>query len=140
MTNALRVLQVHNKYRPGWGGEDTVAALEADLLRRNGHEVERLSAWTGELEGANALKMIGAGFGTVWSSRGYSATKGAISRFSPDILHVHNTFPLFSPSVFWAANNAGVRLAGRSVALPQFKSLTTAHGAKRPFIKTRCLS
>jgi len=108
MTNALRVLQVHNKYRPGWGGEDTVAALEADLLRQNGHEVERLSAWTGELEGANALKMIGAGFGAVWSSRGYSATKQAISRFSPDILHVHNTFPLLSPSIFWAASNADV--------------------------------
>jgi glycosyltransferase involved in cell wall biosynthesis len=108
VTNPLRVLQVHNQYRPGWGGEDTVADLEADLLRRNGHEVERLSAWTSELEGASAFRLIGAGFGAVWSSRGYSAAKAAISRFSPDILHAHNTFPLLSPSVFWAANQAGV--------------------------------
>ena len=108
MTNPLRVLQIHNKYRPGWGGEDTVAALEADLLRQNGHEVERLTAWTGELEGASALDLIGAGFGAVWSSRGYSTTREAISRFSPDILHVHNTFPLLSPSIFWAAASAGV--------------------------------
>jgi len=108
MDRLLRILQVHNKYRPGWGGEDTVADLEADLLRRNGHEVERLSVWTGELEGANALKLIAAGFGTVWSFRGYALTRKAIASFSPDVLHVHNTFPLLSPSVYWAAHRAGV--------------------------------
>jgi len=104
----VRVLQVHNKYRPGWGGEDTVADLEADLLRRNGHEVERLSAWTGELEGANILRLIAAGFGSVWSLSGYTKMKSAITRFSPNIVHVHNEFPLLSPSIFWASDRAGV--------------------------------
>ena len=104
----MRVLQVHNKYRPGWGGEDTVADLEADLLCRNGHEVKRLSAWTGELEGAGWLRLLAAGLGTVWSLHGYSAMKKAIVAFSPDLVHVHNEFPLLSPSVFWACNRAGV--------------------------------
>jgi glycosyltransferase involved in cell wall biosynthesis len=104
----MRVLQVHNKYRPGWGGEDTVADLEADLLRRNGHEVERLSAWTGELEGASALRLVAAGFGTVWSLRGYSDARKSIEAYKPDVIHVHNTFPLLSPSIFWAANKSGV--------------------------------
>lgn len=104
----MRILQIHNKYRPGWGGEDTVADLEADLLLANGHEVERLSVWTGELEGASLLKIIGAGFGTVWSFRGYRLARKAIESFQPDIVHVHNFFPLLSPSVYWAANAAGV--------------------------------
>ena len=104
----MRILQVHNRYRPNWGGEDTVVNLEGDLLRRNGHEVDRLSVWTGELEGANPLKLVAAGFGTVWSFRGYSLMKKAIAAFDPDILHVHNTFPLLSPSVYWAAEKAGV--------------------------------
>lgn len=104
----MRILQVHNRYRPGWGGEDTVVNLEADLLRRNGHDVDRLSVWTGELEGANPLKLVAAGFGTVWSFRGYALMKSAIATFNPDILHVHNTFPLLSPSVYWAAEKAGV--------------------------------
>jgi glycosyltransferase involved in cell wall biosynthesis len=104
----MRILQIHNKYRPGWGGEDTVANLEADLLRRNGHEVERLFAWTGELEGAGPLKIMAAGLGTVWSFRGYGLVADAIRRFSPDIIHVHNFFPLFSPSIYWAANRAGI--------------------------------
>src|SRR5439155_2162083 len=90
------------------GGEDTVADLVAHLLHRNGHDVERLSVWTGELEGANPLKLITAGFGTVWSFRGYALTRKAIANLSPDVLHVHNTFPLLSPSVYWAAHKASV--------------------------------
>jgi len=104
----LRVLQVHNKYRPGWGGEDTVADLEADLLRRNGHQVQCLSAWTGELDGAGPLRLLAAGIGAVWSRRGYAAMQRAIAGFLPDIVHVHNEFPLFSPSIFWACGRAGV--------------------------------
>ena len=104
----MRVLQVHNKYRPGWGGEDTVANLEADLLRRHGHEVERLSAWTGELDGAGPLRIFAAGLGAVWSLRGYIGVKQAIADVSPDLLHVHNDFPLLSPSIFWACHRAGV--------------------------------
>ena len=104
----MRILQIHNKYRPGWGGEDTVVELEANLLRRHGHQVDRLSVWTGELNGASAAKLLAAGLGTTWSFRGYSAVKKEIRLHSPDILHVHNTFPLLSPSVFWAAASESV--------------------------------
>jgi glycosyltransferase involved in cell wall biosynthesis len=108
MTNPLRVLQVHNKYRPGWGGEDTVVRLEADLLAKNGHSVERLSVWTRELDGASLFRIVGAGFGTVWSVRGYRLMRDAVARFSPDIVHVHNVFPLLSPSIYWAAARGGI--------------------------------
>lgn len=104
----MRVLQVHNKYRPGWGGEDTVADLEAGLLRRHGHEVEHLSAWTGELNGAGPLRLFAAGLGAVWSLRGYVGVKRAIAVLAPDLVHVHNDFPLLSPSIFWACHRAGV--------------------------------
>jgi glycosyltransferase involved in cell wall biosynthesis len=107
MTAALRVLQVYNEYRRH-GGEDTVVDLEAALLRRNGHAVECLRVSTRELERASKLRLLTAGFGTAWSLRGYAAMREAIAGFSPDIVHVHNTFPLLSPSVFWAAHRAGV--------------------------------
>lgn len=82
--------------------------LEADLLRRHGHEVERLSAWTGELEGVGALRLFAAGLGAVWSLRGYVGMKRAIAAVAPDLVHVHNDFPLLSPSIFWACHRAGV--------------------------------
>lgn len=103
----MRILQVYNQYRT-WGGEDTVALLEAELLREHSHEVDRLLVSTKELDGASFVKLAAAGLGTVWSFRGYSAMKKAISSFSPDIIHVHNTFPLLSPSVYWAASRMGV--------------------------------
>src|SRR5712664_1201859 len=107
MNSTMRILQVYNEYRT-YGGEDTVVQLEAELLREHGHQVELLGVSTKELEGAGIARMTAAGMGTVWSLRGYSMMKVAISRFSPDIVHVHNTFPLLSPSVFWAAESAGV--------------------------------
>jgi glycosyltransferase involved in cell wall biosynthesis len=107
MNNTLRVLQVYNEYR-SHGGEDTVVHLEAELLRQHGHQVELLRVSTKELDGAGFLRLAAAGFGTAWSFRGYSMMKKAIARFSPEVVHVHNTFPLLSPSVFWAADRAGV--------------------------------
>jgi glycosyltransferase involved in cell wall biosynthesis len=107
MNNALRILQVYNEYRTH-GGEDTVVRLEAELLRQHGHQVELLRVSTKELDGVGVQRLVVAGMGTVWSFRGYSMAKKAIARFSPDLIHVHNTFPLLSPSVFWAADRAGV--------------------------------
>src|SRR5215472_15413493 len=103
----MRVLQVFNRYRRP-GGEETVVELEAELLRRNRHEVECLYASTSTLDDASSLHLCAAGLGTVWSVRGYSAMWRALQRFSPEIVHVHNTFPLLSPSIYWAANRANV--------------------------------
>lgn len=101
--NSVRILQVHNEYFSGRGGEDTVVDLEADLLRRHGHQVDRLTVSTAQLKDAGFLRLAAAAGGTVWSFSGYHAMKQAIARFAPDVIHAHNTFPLLSPSIFWAA-------------------------------------
>ena len=36
------------------------------------------------------------------------AQSDAIARFRPDVVHVHNFFPLFSPAVYYACRTAGV--------------------------------
>ena len=81
----------------------TPVDLEADLLCRHGHEVDRLSVSTAQLKGAGFLRLAAAAAGTVWSFSGSRAMKQAIARFAPDLIHTHNTFPLLSPSIFWAA-------------------------------------
>jgi glycosyltransferase involved in cell wall biosynthesis len=106
--NSLRILQVHNRYRPGWGGEDTVADAEFAMLTQHGHEVERLLVSTAELDGAGLVQLTGAALGTVWSFRGYREMRNAIRKCQPQIIHVHNTFPLLSPSIYWAAGRARV--------------------------------
>jgi glycosyltransferase involved in cell wall biosynthesis len=101
-----RILQVHNRYSPGWGGEETVADLEAALLRQHGHEVERLLVSTAQLKTSSVFRQMAAVPAMLWSWAGYKAVKEAVAEFSPDIVHVHNTFPLLSSSVFWAAHDS----------------------------------
>src|SRR5438270_4641614 len=98
----MRVLQVHNKYLRG-GGEDTVADLEAGMLRDRGNDVERLLVSNEELNGASAARLAWTAASLTWSAYGYSVLRQRIAQFRPDIVHVHNTFPLLSASVFWAA-------------------------------------
>jgi glycosyltransferase involved in cell wall biosynthesis len=108
ITETLRVLQVHNRYSPGWGGEDAVVDLEARLLKKRGHTVEQFQVSNASLAHASTLRQMLAVPTFLWSRSNYTRLKKAISRFGPDVVHVHNTFPLLSPSVFWAAHREGI--------------------------------
>jgi glycosyltransferase involved in cell wall biosynthesis len=98
--NALpRILVVHNRYR--WpGGEDIVAEAEVALLRAHGHEVETYSRNNDVI---GAMPRMAVAQETLWSSRTTDDLSDRIVSFRPDVVHVHNTFPLVSPSLFWAA-------------------------------------
>lgn len=104
----IRVLQVHNRYAPGWGGEDTVVEQEARLLKERGHSVEQFQVSSASLKKESAFRQILSVPEMLWSCASYKKIREVIRRFAPDVVHVHNTFPLLSPSVFWAARRAGV--------------------------------
>ena len=98
----MRVLVAHNAYQQR-GGEDSVAQAEVDLLRSRGHEVLLYSRHNDEIagQGKAALAMQ-----TVWSRRTSHDVDRLVREFDPDVIHVHNTFPLISPSLYWAADRA----------------------------------
>ncbi|MGA1856144.1 glycosyltransferase [Azospirillum sp. 11R-A] len=100
----MRVLIVHERYRQR-GGEDVVVEGETELLARYGVETDLLTADNAAIDGGGSL---GLAVGALWSRSGYSSTRAAIARFRPDIVHVHNSFPLLSASVFDAARSMGV--------------------------------
>lgn len=104
MTMALRVLIVHNAYQQH-GGEDAVVAAETELLQSRGHEVIRYGRDNREIETLSRPRLA---IDTVWSARTTRDVAAQIAGFRPDVVHVHNTFPLISPSVYWAAWQAGV--------------------------------
>ena len=100
----MRVLLVHNFYqRPG--GEDEVFYAESKLLQSHGHEVRRLTVHNSSLEGKVGLRLAVT---TVWSSSAYRRMRSILKEFSPDVVHVHNTFPLISPAVYYASQEEGV--------------------------------
>ena len=99
-----RVLLVHNAYRQP-GGEDSVVADEAALLARKGHEVLEMRRDNHETDGIGRLRLAAQ---TLWSSRTHADTLALLRRHRPAIVHVHNTLPLVSPSLYWACAEAGV--------------------------------
>ncbi len=99
-----RVLVVHNAYRHR-GGEDTVVEAEAALLRARGHAVEVWSRSNDEVADMGALALARD---TLWSARTMQGLAERVRGFRPDVIHAHNTVPLVSPSLYWAAATAGV--------------------------------
>lgn len=95
----MRILIVHNRYRQR-GGEDVVAESEAALLRARGHQVE---TYFRDNEGIRKLGSTELVRQTLWSTRTTKDFQHVAADFHPNIVHVHNTFPLVSPSLFWAA-------------------------------------
>ena len=100
----MKVLSVHNSYQLP-GGEDLVFAQEADLLRARGHEVVLYKASNDQVKGMNALVLLGK---TIWNREIYDELGALMQRERPDIMHVHNTFPVISPAAYYAANAEGV--------------------------------
>jgi glycosyltransferase involved in cell wall biosynthesis len=96
----MRILLVHNYYQQP-GGEDQVFAAESDLLESHGHEVYRFTVHNDQVKDVGAARLA---LETVWNQALYRSIRERIRKFRPNVLHVHNTLPLISPSVFHAAH------------------------------------
>ncbi len=101
----MRVLQAHNLYRQ-YGGEDAVLANEQALLANNGHETRLFSVSNEAVAGAWA--MASAAWSAPYSRRSREAMAREIAEFAPDLVHVHNFFPLLTPAIYDACRAAGV--------------------------------
>lgn len=97
-----KVLIVHNYYKIP-GGEDTVVENEKKMLEDNEHEVILYSRNNSELEGMGILKKLLMPFSTIFNIKTYIDIKRIIKEKSIDIVHVHNTLNLISPSVYYAS-------------------------------------
>ena len=100
----MKILSVHNSYQNP-GGEDQVFAQETDLLRSHGHQVLLYRASNDQVNGKNRLVLLGD---TIWNKQIHAELRALMHRGTPDIVHVHNTFPLISPAVYYAANEEGI--------------------------------
>ena len=97
---AMKILVAHNAYQHR-GGEDAVVEAEVDLLRRYGHDVK---VYRQHNDSLNRMSRAKAAVSTIWSHDSASDVEELCSRFHPDVIHVHNTFPLISPSLYWMAD------------------------------------
>lgn len=101
----MRVLLVHNFYRIR-AGEESVVGEELACLKQNGVEVELFSATNDDVVGVS--RKISTALGVVYNPHSRRALSRKLAEFSPDVVHVHNFFPLLSPSILDACRDAGV--------------------------------
>jgi glycosyltransferase involved in cell wall biosynthesis len=100
----MKILVAHNIYQQQ-GGEDVVVKAETALLAAHGHEVFSLERNNSEITGMDRLNLAAQ---TLWSRESAASCAKMLAQHRPDVLHVHNSFPLLSGSIHWAAAKAGV--------------------------------
>jgi glycosyltransferase involved in cell wall biosynthesis len=101
----MRILLVHNFYKIP-GGEDSIVREELSMLRKNGVDVELYSVTNDDIKGT--LATIAAALQVVYSPRARRALSKKLAKFLPDVVHIHNFFPLLSPSILDACRDADV--------------------------------
>jgi len=119
----LRILLVHNHYGSAApSGENRVFEAEQALLRARGHEVLAFTRHSDEIRGQGALGMLKGALATPWNPFAMVALRRVVEAFRPDVVHVHNTFPLLSPAVFYGMGQR----AGRVLTLHNYRLFCSA--------------
>lgn len=102
----MKILIVHNKYQTtNIGGEDIVYKNELELLQK---ELGKESVFFYEVSNdfIDKFKLL---FGIWFSFSHYKNIKKMVLENQIGIVHVHNFFPLLTPSVFKVAKNTNVK-------------------------------
>jgi glycosyltransferase involved in cell wall biosynthesis len=100
---------VHNRYRSAApSGENRVVDRERAALVALGHDVVRFERDSDEIEGWSLARKAALPGRVVWSRQVYRQLRAALAQSRPDVVHVHNTFPLLSPAVLYACRDAAV--------------------------------
>ncbi|MCA9909475.1 MAG: glycosyltransferase, partial [Anaerolineae bacterium] len=102
-----RVLLVHNNYQLA-GGESQAVREEHALFEKNGHPVFLYTRDNDEVNTFNGLQKVTFFLSSLFSWRTYREVRALVREFKPDVAHVHNVFPLITPSVYWALKHEGV--------------------------------
>ena len=105
-TYRVRVLQLYNVYQSGGGGETRVVELIEQVLKLDGHDVKTLVRDSTSIQGL--VGKISAAVTAPYSLTAKRCIREELLAWHPDIVHVHNLYPLLSPSVLEACNEVGV--------------------------------
>ncbi len=100
----MNILLCHNYYACR-GGEDQVFEAEASLLRSQGHKVFEYTRHNNDIARMSRSDVARR---TLWNGTTYRELRDLIERHRPAVMHCTNTFPLISPSAYYAAHDAGV--------------------------------
>jgi len=105
----MKILIVHNRYRPtAPSGEDVVVDQESAALLSRGHEVVLFQRRSEDIASWSLLKRATLPGRVLWSNESRRDITELLIKFAPDVVHLHNIFPLITPSVLYACRDASI--------------------------------
>jgi glycosyltransferase involved in cell wall biosynthesis len=105
----MKIALVHNRYRSAApSGENRVVDTESGALVTAGHEVVRFERSSDEIERWPLAKKATLPARVIWNRESYRDLAAALAVHRPDVVHVHNTFPLLGAGVLHACRKAAV--------------------------------
>lgn len=108
-TRGLHVLVVHNRYRSAQpSGEDRVVDQEKALLADAGLRVGTFERRSDEIDRMSMSERVMLPLRVPWNPAARAELAARLRAERPDIVHIHNTFPLISPAAVEACRDAGV--------------------------------
>jgi glycosyltransferase involved in cell wall biosynthesis len=105
----MKVMLVHNRRRSDApSGENRVVDQESQALTAAGHDVISFGRDSDEIEHWHVTRKALLPALTVWNPGVRRDLAAALRSHKPDVVHVHNTFPLLSDTVLYACRDVGV--------------------------------
>ncbi|MEU6621311.1 glycosyltransferase family 4 protein [Streptomyces litmocidini] len=129
----MHVLVVHNRYSSAQpSGENRVVDEEVALLRAAGHRVDLFERRSDDIAGRSLLGKAAVPLLVPWNPAVRTELAALLRADRPDVVHVHNVFPLLSPAVLAACADAGVPVVATLHNYTQVCPPGTLHRDGRP--------
>ena len=102
-----KILMAHNYYQILWRGRKFFRA-EKSMLEHMGHQVITYTRSNDDIQVGGLKNKAKLFIDTIWSRQSYENLVQLIRKHKPDIAHFQNTFPLISPSAYYACRAEGI--------------------------------
>ena len=107
LEDSLKIVVVHNTYQQP-GGEDVVFEQERRMLENAGHQVIPYCRSNWDVDSYHGVRLVNLAARTVWAPDSRREFLQLLQQEKPDLVHVHNTFVMISPSIYSACSEAGI--------------------------------
>lgn len=100
----MKILIIHNEYQQR-GGEFQAVKDHITLLKSQGHQVIEYIKDSRQINSYSRRQFVNFLPNSIYSYSSYKEIKKIVQNENPDIAHIHNVFPLISPSVYKALHS-----------------------------------
>lgn len=101
----MKILIAHNRYQQ-FGGEDAVVQQEMGLLQTQGHIVKLYLVDNDSI--TSLQEKIKVAFQAPYSQKSKKSFLACLKKFQPQLVHIHNFFPILTPAIYDACIAMGI--------------------------------